>query len=206
MSINKTQLADALFSKAKQKVLGLLYSQPSHVYYTNEIIRLTQMGRGAIQRELANLSNAGLISVKNAGNQRQFQANQSCPLFTELRSIIIKTFGLADELLAALKPVIAQIEIAFIYGSIAKEQETVSSDIDIMLIGKDLTYADIFTAFTSAEKKLSRKINPTFYTSKEWHYKYQKKNHFICSITKQAKIFLIGTEDDLKKLGKSGQD
>lgn len=193
-------ISDALFSKAQQRVLGLLYGQPDADFYTNEIIRLSDLGTGAIQRELEKLTAAGLISVKKVGNQKRYQANRNAPFFAELRSIILKTFGLADVLQEALKPIMKKIHIAFIYGSIAKQEDTATSDIDLMLIGNNITYADIFGLLEKAESQLGRKINPTFYSLLDWVKKFKEDNNFVSKVIRNQKIFLKGNEDELAKL------
>ncbi len=197
MSIIKHNVADALFSKVQQRVLGLLFAQPDRSFYTNEIIRLTQSGTGAVQRELAKLETVGLITLTTFGNQKLYQANRDTPLFAELHSIVLKTFGLSDILKEDLKPIASQIQVAFIYGSIAKHEDKANSDIDLMIIGEDLSYAVLFPLLEKAQTQLGRKVNPTCYTSKEWMRKYKEGNNFINQIIKQPKIFLIGTEDAL---------
>lgn len=199
MGTKKINLSDALFSKVQQHVLGLLYGQPDSDFHTNEIIRFTKSGTGAVQRELAKLTAAGLLIVTKVGNQKRYQANRATPLFSELRNIILKTFGLADVIREALSPLMQQIHFAFIYGSIAKQTDTASSDIDLMLISDNLTYAEIFKLLENAEVKLCRKINPTFYSLSEWTHKYKERNNFINQILKQPKIFLMGTEDEFAK-------
>lgn len=194
-------LTNVLFSKVRQRVLGLLYTQPEKDFYTNEIIRHTQMGTGVVQRELEQLLSVQLIVVQMIGNQKRYQANPSSPLFHELRSITLKTFGLADVLRETLKNFQDKIQIAFIYGSIAKQSDTANSDIDIMIIGNDLTYSDFFNSVIQAESTLGRKVNPTFYTPKEWAKKIKEKNNFVSKIINQPKIFIIGSEDELKESG-----
>ncbi len=194
-------LSNVLFSKVRQCVLGLLYSQPSRSFHTNEIIRLTHSGTGAVQRELEKLSTAGLITIKTIGNQKHYEANRASPLFSELRSIVLKTFGLADVLRQALAPITSEIYIAFIYGSIAKQEDTAHSDIDLMLISDNLTYADLFKLLEDAQTQLSRSINPTFYSLSEWRQKIKTNNHFLHQVIGQPKIFLIGTEDELAQFG-----
>ena len=201
MTKKKISLSDALFSKVRQRVLGLLYGQPDSDFHTNEIIRLTDSGTGAVQRELENLASAGLVMVKQVGNQKRYQANRDTPFFAELRSIVLKTFGLADVLREALNPIAKLIQVAFIYGSIAKQEDTANSDIDLMIIGEDLTYADIYELLDKAEEQLGRKINPTFYSVSEWLRKNKNGNDFITKVSKHPKIFLIGTEGELVKLG-----
>lgn len=194
-------LSNALFSKVRQCVLALLYGQPDRSFHTNEIIRLTHSGTGAVQRELEKLAAVGLITVQSVGNQKHYAANCRSPLFSELRGIVLKTFGLADVLRQALAPITSQVHIAFIYGSIAKQEDTSTSDIDLMLVGDNLTYSDVFKLLEEAQEKLSRPIKPTFYSPTEWTRKYQANNHFLAQVVKQPKIFLIGCEDELAKLG-----
>lgn len=200
MSTKTQNLANALFTKAKQRVLGLLYGQPNKDFYTNEIIRHTHIGSGAVQRELEQLSSVGLITLQVVGNQKRYKANQDSPLYNELRSITLKTFGMTDVLREAIEPVHDKISIAFIYGSIAKQTDTANSDIDVMIISQDLTYSDFFSTITEADQKLERKVNPTFHTPQEWIQKINERNSFITKLLNQPKIFLIGTEDELKKL------
>ena len=182
-------LSNALFSKVRQCVLALLYGQPNRSFHTNEIIRLTHSGTGAVQRELEKLTTVGLLTMESIGNQKHYTANFTSPLFTELRSIVLKTFGLADVLREALIPIASQIHIAFIYGSIAKQEETASSDFGLMLVCDNLTYADLFKLHEEAQVKLGRSIHPTFYSPAEWARRYQANNNFLAQIKKQPKIF-----------------
>lgn len=197
----KTNTSNILFTKVQQSVLKLLYLNTDCDYFTNEIIRLTESGVGAVQRELKKLTDAGLIIVKQVGNQKRYQANRDLPYFLELRSIIIKTFGLTEVLRNELELLLPdQLKLAFIYGSFSKQTDAATSDIDLMLIGDDLTYAEIFKLIENAEKILNRKISPTFYTPQEWIRKRKEGSHFINQVIEQPKIFVIGTEDELKKL------
>jgi predicted nucleotidyltransferase len=201
MGIKKHSVADALFSKVQQRVLGVLFGQPDRSFYTNEIIRLTSSGTGAVQRELAKLAEVELITLKQQGNQKQYQANQHAHLFSELRGIVLKTFGLVDVLREALSPVSSHIEFAFIYGSVAKQEDKVGSDIDVMLLGEGLSYAEIYPLLESAQMKLGRLVNPTCYSKGEWSRKRKEGNNFINQVTEQPKIFITGSEDDLIAFG-----
>lgn len=201
MSMINSNISSVLFSRTQQHVLGLLYGQPTIDFHTNEVIRQSHSGTGAVQRELLRLTSVGILTVKQIGNQKRYQANQASPLFAELQSIILKTFGLADIIKEAIIPLNKKITLAFIYGSIAKQQETVQSDIDLMFIGEDITYADVFHYLNPVEMQLGRKINPTFYSPKEWIRKKTTKNHFVEQLLQQPKIFLIGTENELSALG-----
>lgn len=197
MGINHS--AFNIFSKLQQSILRLLYLNTASDYFTNEIIRLANCGTGAVQRELKKLTEAGLITQKKFGNQVRYQANQNLPYFEELKSIIIKTFGLAD-IIAEKICFNQEIKLAFIYGSFAKGTYGADSDVDLMLIGEDLTYAEFFQTLNDVEQMLGYKINPSFYSPTEWQRKYKAGNHFIRSICEQPKIFLIGTKDEFDTL------
>lgn len=120
MSTKPPDLSNALFTKVQQRVLGIIFGNPDRTFYANEIIRLAGSGTGAVQRELAKLQLAELVVVEHVGNQKHFRANKSAPVFEELRSLVVKTSGLADVVRAVLAPVAAQIRVAFIFGSFAK--------------------------------------------------------------------------------------
>ena len=161
-----SNLADALFPKVRQRVLAVLFGQPDRSFYANEVIALAQSGTGAVQRELADMAQVGLISVTKVGNQKHFQANTQSPVYTELRGLVLKTVGLADVLRNALTPLLNRIDTAFVYGSMANQQDTAQSDVDVMLISPTLSYADVFGALESASQQLKRNINPCLlYTS-----------------------------------------
>lgn len=141
-----SNMADALFPKVRQRVLAVLFGNPGRSFYANEVIALAQSGTGAVQRELLGLSEAGLVLVSKQGNQKHYQANAAAPVFAELRGLVLKTMGLVDVLKIALAPLLPQIELAFVYGSVAKQQDTAHSDIDVMIVSPDLGYADVFGA------------------------------------------------------------
>ncbi|WP_233202696.1 transcriptional regulator [Limnohabitans sp. JirII-31] len=185
-------LANALFPKVRQRVLSVLFSTPDRSFYANEVISLAQSGTGAVQRELANLAQAGLITVTKLGNQKHFQANAQSPLYAELRSLVLKTVGLADVLRNALAPMAAGIRSAFVYGSMASQQDTAKSDVDVLLVSQTLSYADVFAALESASQQLKRNINPTLYTPDEFAQRLDQDQAFITRVMNQPKIWLIG--------------
>lgn len=192
-----SSLADALFPKVRQRVLGVLFGNVGRSFYANEVIALAQSGTGAVQRELVALAGCGLLTVTKLGNQRHYQANAQSPVFAELRGLVLKTVGLADVLRTALAPLAGQIEAAFVYGSVAKQQDTAQSDIDVLIvstISANLGYADVFGALDSAATQLARKVNPTLYTPADIAKRIRDDNAFITKVLDQPKIWLIGNE------------
>jgi len=201
MGTKKTQtlalasFADALFPKVRQRVLAVFFGMPDRSFYASEVIALANSGRGAVQRELAGLSNAGLLRVKLQGKQKHYQANDAAPIFAELRSLILKTSGLADVVLQALLPLAGQIDSAFIYGSVARQEDTAQSDIDLMIVSATLGYADVFGSLEKATQALGRKINPTLYTPANIAKRIAQDNAFVTRVLQQPKIWLIGNEE-----------
>ena len=191
-------LANALFPKGRQRVLAVLFGNPGRSFYANEVIALAQSGTGSVQRELAALSDAGLLTVKRQGNQKHYQANAEAPVFSELRGLVLKTMGLADVLKAALAGIQTQIDIAFVYGSVARQQDTALSDIDAMVISPTLSYGELFSALEAAATTLGRKVNPTLYTPEEFAKRIKQDNAFVTRVMKQPKIWLVGAEESRK--------
>jgi predicted nucleotidyltransferase len=190
--LNISNLADALFPKVRQRVLAVLFGQPDRSFYANEVIALAQSGTGAVQRELADMAQVGLINVTKVGNQKHFQANTQSPVYTELRGLVLKTVGLADVLRSALAPLVNRIDTAFVYGSMANQQDTAQSDVDVLLVSTTLSYADLFSALESASQQLKRNINPTLYTPDEFAQRLDQDQAFITRVMQQPKIWLIG--------------
>jgi predicted nucleotidyltransferase len=189
-----SRMADALFPKVRQRVLAVLFSTPDRSYYTNEVIALAQSGAGAVQRELADLAAAGVLAVHKQGNQKHYQANAAAPVYAELRGLVLKTMGLADVLRAALAPLAPQIEQAFVFGSIAKQEDTANSDVDLLIVSQDLGYGESLAALEPASQTLGRTINPSLYTPADFKARRQRDNAFITRVMKQPKIWLIGKE------------
>ena len=190
-------VADALFTKVRQRVLAVLFGNPGRSFYANELITLAGSGTGAVQRELARLESAGLATVSRIGNQKHYQANAAAPVFAELRGLVLKTSGLAEVLRVALGPLAARISAAFVYGSIAKGEDTAQSDIDLMVISETLTYADLFAALEAAANQLGRKVNPTVYSPQELDKRRRADNAFIKRVWSQPKLWVIGGAHDV---------
>jgi len=192
-----TSLTDARKSTVQQRVLAYLFGQPERSFFATELIKLAGGGSGAVQRELARLTDSGLVTVKRVGTQKHYQADPKSPLFAELCSIAQKTVGLAEPLREALAPLAKRITAAFVYGSMAKRSDTAASDIDLMAVSDSLTYADLYAAVEQASARLGRKVNPTVYSRKELARRVKQKNAFVTRVMAQPRIWLIGAESDL---------
>lgn len=190
-------LSDALFSKTQQRVLALVFGHPARSFYTSEIIRAVRSGTGAVERELSRLERSGLVSAERIGNQKHYRANRESPIFEELRGLVSKTLGVSTSIAESLQPYAAAIKTAFIYGSVAKGSDTAWSDVDLMVIGDELNYSDLYTAAHDLADKLRRKVNPLFLSPADWRRKARDKGSVMGKIKESPKIFIIGSEADL---------
>ena len=189
-------VADALFTSTQQKVLAILFGQPDRSFFATELISLAGAGSGAVQRELARLSESGLLTVRKIGNQKHFQANHDSPIFNEVQQIVSKTFGLSAPLKDALQPIENVIKLAVIFGSVARKADTATSDIDLMVISDSLTLEDLFKALEPAEQHFRRQINPILLTVDEFDRRRNEGDSFVNRLLDGEIMVLIGRIDE----------
>lgn len=189
-----TSVADALFTATQQRVLGLLFGSPDRSFFAREVISRTGAGAGATQRELKRLTEAGLLTVARVGNQTRYQANEASPVFRELRDLVVKTVGLVDPIRRALQPLRRKIDLALVYGSVARGEETASSDVDLLIVSDDLTLEEVFRKLAPAEKTLGRTINPALFGSDEFDRRRGEKGSFVEKVMGGKTLVLIGDD------------
>jgi predicted nucleotidyltransferase len=140
----------------------------------------------------------GLVLRRNQGNQVLYQANSHSPIFPEVKSLITKTLRVHDVIRSALASLGPQIQIAFVYGSVARQEERANSDVDLMVIG-EASFGDVVSALAPGQITLRREINPAVFPATEFQARLLG-NHFLRSLMKQKKVFVLGTENELRKL------
>ena len=182
---------DALFPKTRQAILAATFGEPRRWWYMRELARHLRLTPSSLQRELASLVRAGVLVQKREGKHVYFQAATESPIFQELRGLILKTVGLADVIRDALKPLADRVQWAFVYGSVARSEEHSASDVDLMIIGH-IGLADVSGPLRKAERRLNRAINPTTYTADELTSKVKSNQHFISTVMRSKKLFILG--------------
>ena len=197
----RDNISQTLFGKTRRAVLSLLYSHVDDAFYLRQIVRAAGAGVGAVQRELLELTDAGIIQRLVRGRQVYYQANPQCPVFEELKSLVRKTVGIAAILQIALAPLADRIRVAAIYGSVARSEERRGSDVDLLVVGK-VTFAEVVSALDQAQKAINREINPTVYPPSEFRSKLLAGHHFLNTILGKPILFLIGDERELAGLAK----
>ena len=184
-------IASAIFTPSQAKVYPWLFGQPDRSYHLSELRRLSGLGSASLQREVNRLVDAGLVLSERTGNLRRFQANPASPVHTELVTLTRKTLGLVPLLREALTPLAAQLNEAYVYGSVARQTDTAHSDIDLMLVGADLGLADVLPLVLPLEPALGRKINPTIYTPEQYTKRLQEPDSFIQRVLAQPTLTLL---------------
>lgn len=196
--MRKNRSLDALLPKTRQGILAATLMQPEKAWYVSELAHRMRVPSSSLQRELQKLLKAGILNSYRQGRMVYYQANAESPLFPELRGLLLKTAGLVDVLTNALRPLAAQLRIAFVYGSIASGSERTDSDIDLMVIGA-VSPLDLALPLRRARELLGREINPTVYTAAEFERKRAAKDHFLTNVLDKPRLFVLGNKNELGK-------
>ena len=199
MGTKMKDLSGVLFPGTRRKILALFFLNSDKEYYFSEVVRLTGTRQGVIQRELKSLTEAEILTSEQRGRQKYYTANRKHPIFQDLRNIIFKTYGVIGKIRDALEPVKAQINIAFVYGSFARGEEVSGSDLDLFVVG-NIQLDDLVSALSNVEQAIRREINPTLFSAREFKNKWSRNNHFLESVAKTEKDYVIGSEDEFRRL------
>lgn len=192
-------ISEILFGAYRRKVLALLLLRPDEAFHVREISRLTGVPAGSLHRELKLLSQAGLLVRGTVGNHVRYRANRDCPIFDELASIFRKTSGMADVLRDALLPLGGEVEVAFIFGSVAQGKETAVSDVDLCVIGS-ASFVSVVQAVSAVHERLGREVNPVVVTADTFRKRLREEDHFLRTIVAQPMIFIVGDAHDFGQL------
>lgn len=196
MLISAMSLAQAIFSDRQVRLFRWLFGQPGRSFHLNELLRLSGLSSASLQQELKRLAAAGVVLSTRQGNLRMFRANPASPLYPELVSLTRKTCGVEGVLAQALAPLSPKLAHAWIYGSVARQEDTSASDVDLMLVGAELTLAEVLQHLQPAEEALGRKVNPTCYTLQEFMRRRGEPDSFVNKVLAQPTISLLPGERD----------
>jgi DNA-binding transcriptional ArsR family regulator len=194
--MRKKRALDALFPRIRQALLAATLLHPERWWYLSDLAKHLGVRPSSLQRELAALVNAGILSRRQDGNRVYFQPNSDCPFLPELQGLLVKTAGVVDTLREVLSRFATRLDWAFIYGSVARAEELASSDVDLMIVGQ-VGLADLTPALRRAERRLGRAVNPTLYTREEFATKLQAGHHFLQAVLDGEKLFILGDPHEL---------
>ncbi len=194
--VPNVSLPDALFTRTQQRVLGILYGHPEQRFHVSEIITLAGVGSGAVSRELLRLQRTRLVQVRKEGRRKYFQANKEAAIYEELRGLVKKTLGFVETIRAGLEPIKEEIELALIYGSVAKGNDTATSDIDLMIVSDLLHSFEVFDHLIPAMGELRRLIEIRLYAGEEFRDHCKKnQNSFVRRVLEGPTLFVIGSKE-----------
>lgn len=186
-------------NQALLNVLSVLFINPDRAFYQSELMKRTGDTLLQVQRALHRIEDAGLVYKHSEGNRVYYQAAKQHPAFEDIRQVLLKTTGLSDHLREIIGKYKNSIELAFVYGSVAKGAETAESDVDVLIVG-DISSRKVSGLFRPLSRKIGREINATIYPMDEYRTKYRKRNRFAKELFECDKIWLIGTDNDLRKM------
>jgi len=192
-------LAQILTSQVRAEIFRHLFDRQKHSYHLRELQRRSKMAVGTMQKEIAHLIKLDLIVSRKDGNRVYFSANTEHPLYPDICNLVEKTAGAPQKIQKALAGV-AGLEVAFIFGSTAKDEAKAHSDIDLIVIGSAGLRA-LTGRLTALSSELGREINPHVYAPEGWREKVRGKDHFITTVLGEKRIFLIGDDDVLARMG-----
>ena len=192
-------LIDIVSSKRKAEILRLLFGVESGELHLREIVRRSRLALGTVQQELARLVKIGLVNSRRDGNRVYYRANRNSPVYADIRNLVLKTTGLANVLRCALQQ--PDVQVVFVFGSVASETAGPGSDIDLMVIG-DIGLRRVAILLSGMAAKLGREINPHVLTAEEFGKRKQTGDHFISSVLATPRLFIVGSEHELAELAK----
>jgi predicted nucleotidyltransferase len=182
----------ALFTQPQSKVLEWVFGQPERWFHIQELIRLTALASASLQREIKRLHGAGLVVEERIGNLRRVKANPNSPVFTDLSNLVRKTMGVVPTVADALRPMADQLQVALIFGSIAKGTEHASSDVDVLLVSDHVQLSDALALLLPLEPLLCRRIEVKLYTSSEFSARCAEAGSVVQRILAEPVALLHG--------------
>ena len=142
-------------------------------------------------RELHALRDAGILTSRDVGRQVIYRFDPVCPISEELRAIIRKTLGIGGTVRAVLEPLASRIDQAYIYGSVARGEERVESDVDLMVVGS-VSLRELSSPVRRAARSLRRDVKPTLYTREDYQRELKDKDSFVSRVHRGRRMDLLG--------------
>lgn len=192
-------LAQILSSRVRASVFRFLFGLGEYEIHLRELARLSGCSEASLRQEMRKLKSLGLVIDRRSGNRAYFRANQEHPLYPDIRQLVIKTIGLVDIISEAFAG--ADVDIAFIFGSVAKSQELGHSDVDLMVVS-GIGLRKLTAILSGLSEKIGREINPHIMTEDEYRKRVELDDHFVKNVLAGPKLFIVGTEDDFEAMGR----
>jgi predicted nucleotidyltransferase len=190
-----TDIRALISSKIRVEILRILSLSPDSKYNINELSRMTVFSPRGVEKELKNLLAGGILKKEVSGNQHRYQLDPFCPIYLEIKNMIVKTVGIADVLKNALEPVERDIDHAFIFGSFASGDYGNESDVDLFLV-TGISGLKLAELLGDLQNILGRAINISQFTSDEYRQRIAQKDHFLTRVFEGPRIEIIRRRDE----------
>lgn len=188
-----------LFPKGRAELLKQLFRPPFKEVHLRELTRQSGLSIRAIQKEITTLHGIDIVTVRKDGNRSYIRANTEHPCFNELSAFVLKLDGLQEALAAALEKV-EGVEVAFLFGSVAKGLEKAHSDVDLIVIGK-VGLRTLAPILRPISQRFGREINAHVLTAESWSEKMAEGDAFVCKVANEKRLFVKGNANEFKTMG-----
>jgi predicted nucleotidyltransferase len=202
--MRRLSVLDVLFPQVRKGILAATLLQPERWWYLSELASRLHTSPSSLQRELFALTQSDLLALRRDGRRTYYKANTASPVFPELQRLFNKTAGIVPTLQAEFIRFGDEVTWAFIYGSIARDQEQAHSDIDLMVIGS-ISTADLVAVLRRSEQQFGREINATRYSGEEFKQRVRNNDHFLLSVLNGPAVMIKGGQDELAAAARGTQ-
>lgn len=191
-------LADILSSRVRAEVFRLLFGLAGGELHLREMERQSGLSVGTVRQDANKLVGLDLVKARRDGNRLYYRANTEHPLYNDIRSLVLKTAGLKDVLEQALGE--QGIRVAFVFGSLAKDEAQAQSDVDLIVIGS-IGLREVSSRLAGVSDRIGREINPHMLSAAEFRRRRQSQERFVTTVLASPKLFVVGSEDELAAMG-----
>lgn len=190
-------LSKLLGSASRAAVVRSLFVLGTPRYHLRELSRRTGLSVPCIQRELRLLQSMGLLEKEVQGQCIRYVASAAHPLYAVLCELVSKTEGVEAVLREAFSQ--SAVRFAFIFGSFARGEAHVGSDVDLFVVG-DCGLREVMRCLHEGAKRLPYEVNPFVITPHDLLERIRSKEHFVLEVLTGSKIFIKGTEDEFSRM------
>ena len=191
-------LQEIFSSRVRSEIFRLLFGASEGRLHIREMERRTGLSVATVRQELQKLLRMQLVEAQRSGNRLYYRANKGHPLYPDIRNMVLKTVGMVDILRDALDK--EGVTIAFVFGSVASNQEGARSDVDLMVIG-DVGLRTLSDWLSGISEQIGREVNPHVINEIEFGQRMRSHDHFVTSVLESEKLFIKGNEHDLEAMG-----
>ncbi len=186
--MNKARLSELFGGKRRFELLKALYFNPERRFTTQDLVEMTGGDSGNLSRWLNRWARLGLVRKHVSGRNVEFQAAAD-PLLAGLTDIVRRNDEIMHDVANALPK---EAETAVVFGSVGRGEEQATSDLDLLVLGEDLSEIRVNARLKPVGRKHRREINASVFSRKEFEQLLRQGNGFALGIVNQKVVPLKG--------------